>query len=83
MYVVPSSILGRIVRVTDEVVEYRKWINDTFPQHPSRYAHLTDNHTILPVGLVNIHGSQLVDRSAHIQFFLSDLSIKHRRAVHG
>ena len=25
------SILGRIVRVTDEVVEYRKWIKRTFP----------------------------------------------------
>ncbi|XP_021373819.1 non-canonical poly(A) RNA polymerase PAPD7-like isoform X2 [Mizuhopecten yessoensis] len=25
------SILGRIVRVTDEVVDYRKWIKDTFP----------------------------------------------------
>lgn len=25
------SILGRIIRVTDEVIEYRKWIKDTFP----------------------------------------------------
>lgn len=24
------SILGRIIRVTDEVIEYRKWIKDTF-----------------------------------------------------
>lgn len=26
-----ESILGRIIRVTDEVIEYRKWIKDTFP----------------------------------------------------
>lgn len=26
-----QSILGRIVRVTDEVVSYRKWIKETFP----------------------------------------------------
>ena len=26
-----NSILGRIIRVTDEVIEYRKWIKDTFP----------------------------------------------------
>ncbi|KAG8038092.1 hypothetical protein G9C98_006417 [Cotesia typhae] len=25
------SILGRIIRVTDEVIEYRKWIKDSFP----------------------------------------------------
>ncbi|XP_076330343.1 terminal nucleotidyltransferase 4B-like [Tachypleus tridentatus] len=25
------SILGRIIRVTDEVVEYRQWIRETFP----------------------------------------------------
>ncbi|KAL0129801.1 hypothetical protein PUN28_001806 [Cardiocondyla obscurior] len=25
------SILGRIIRVTDEVIDYRKWIKDTFP----------------------------------------------------
>ncbi|GIY61814.1 terminal nucleotidyltransferase 4B [Caerostris extrusa] len=25
------SILGRIVRITDEVIEYRKWIHETFP----------------------------------------------------
>ena len=25
------SILGRIVRVTDEVVDYRRWIQKTFP----------------------------------------------------
>lgn len=24
------SILGRIIRVTDEVIEYRKWIKETF-----------------------------------------------------
>ena len=28
------SILGRIVRVTDEVIEYRKWIKETFPLPP-------------------------------------------------
>lgn len=26
------SILGRIIRITDEVIEYRKWIKDTFQQ---------------------------------------------------
>lgn len=26
-----TSILGRIIRVTDEVIEYRKWIKETFP----------------------------------------------------
>lgn len=26
-----SSVLGRIVRVTDEVVDYRKWIKENFP----------------------------------------------------
>src|SRR5665811_1626815 len=25
------SILGRVIRVTDEVIEYRKWIRDHFP----------------------------------------------------
>lgn len=24
------SILGRIIRVTDEVIEYRRWIKETF-----------------------------------------------------
>uniref|UniRef100_A0A182JQJ7 polynucleotide adenylyltransferase n=1 Tax=Anopheles christyi TaxID=43041 RepID=A0A182JQJ7_9DIPT len=27
-----QSILGRIIRVTDEVIEYRKWIKDTFEE---------------------------------------------------
>ena len=27
-----QSILGRVVRVTDEVVEYRKWIKESFPK---------------------------------------------------
>lgn len=25
------SILGRVVRITDEVIEYRQWISETFP----------------------------------------------------
>lgn len=25
------SILGRVVRITDDVIEYRQWIKDTFP----------------------------------------------------
>jgi hypothetical protein len=25
------SILGRIIRVTDEVIDYRAWIRETFP----------------------------------------------------
>nr|KAG5707516.1 hypothetical protein BaRGS_012020 [Batillaria attramentaria] len=29
------SILGRIVRVTDEVVEYRRWVKENFPVSPS------------------------------------------------
>lgn len=28
------SILGRIVRVTDEVIDYRKWIKEAFPLPP-------------------------------------------------
>ena len=26
-----SSILGRVIRVTDDVIEYRAWIKETFP----------------------------------------------------
>jgi non-canonical poly(A) RNA polymerase PAPD5/7 len=26
--------LGRIIRVTDEVIDYRKWIKETFPVPP-------------------------------------------------
>lgn len=26
-----SSILGRIIRVTDEVINYRNWIKETYP----------------------------------------------------
>lgn len=34
------SILGRIIRVTNEVIEYRKWIQETFPVESSepRYS---------------------------------------------
>ncbi|XP_069112834.1 terminal nucleotidyltransferase 4B-like isoform X2 [Argopecten irradians] len=42
------SILGRIVRVTDEVVDYRKWIKDTFPifiPNNPMVEPSTDNHT--------------------------------------
>ena len=31
LLVIDCSMLGRIVRVTDEVVEYRDWIRNTFP----------------------------------------------------
>lgn len=29
-----TSILGRIIRVTDDVIEYRAWIRETFPVDP-------------------------------------------------
>lgn len=29
------SILGRIIRVTDEVVRYRRWVEDTFSNMPN------------------------------------------------
>lgn len=46
-----QSILGRVVRVTDEVVEYRNWIRDTFPVHVDpiplarTYASVTNGKT--------------------------------------
>ncbi|KAJ9587332.1 hypothetical protein L9F63_019159 [Diploptera punctata] len=36
------SILGRIIRVTDEVIEYRAWIKETFPV--SSYSSAVTNH---------------------------------------
>ena len=30
-----NSILGRIIRVTDDVIEYRQWIQRKFPVCPS------------------------------------------------
>uniref|UniRef100_A0A182VWK7 polynucleotide adenylyltransferase n=1 Tax=Anopheles minimus TaxID=112268 RepID=A0A182VWK7_9DIPT len=35
-----QSILGRIIRVTDEVIQYRKWIRDTFEEKLIRHASL-------------------------------------------
>lgn len=35
-----QSILGRIIRVTDEVIEYRKWIKDTFEEKLTRQSSL-------------------------------------------
>ncbi|XP_050071819.1 non-canonical poly(A) RNA polymerase protein Trf4-1-like [Anopheles maculipalpis] len=35
-----QSILGRIIRVTDEVIEYRKWIKDTFEEKLTRQPSL-------------------------------------------
>uniref|UniRef100_A0A182N5V0 polynucleotide adenylyltransferase n=1 Tax=Anopheles dirus TaxID=7168 RepID=A0A182N5V0_9DIPT len=35
-----QSILGRIIRVTDEVIEYRKWIKDTFEDKLTRQPSL-------------------------------------------
>ncbi|XP_053679709.1 non-canonical poly(A) RNA polymerase protein Trf4-1-like [Anopheles nili] len=37
-----QSILGRIIRVTDEVIEYRKWIKETFEER------LTRQHSLQP-----------------------------------
>lgn len=30
IFIAVHSILGRIIRVTDEVIDYRKWIKETF-----------------------------------------------------
>ncbi len=30
-FFIPRSILGRIIRVTDDVIEYRRWIQCNFP----------------------------------------------------
>lgn len=48
------SILGRIIRVTDEVIEYRKWIQETFPVESSepRYSEYpTALHSQSPTAL--------------------------------
>ena len=46
-----QSILGRIIRVTDEVIEYRKWIKDTFEdkliRQPSLQQPLTTTTVLL------------------------------------
>lgn len=47
-----QSILGRIIRVTDEVIEYRKWIKDTFE------ARLIATQTIFPT-ILNDHSNPL------------------------
>ncbi|XP_066599303.1 terminal nucleotidyltransferase 4B-like [Prorops nasuta] len=39
------SILGRIIRITDEVIEYRKWIKETFPLTLSEIDSLSNNST--------------------------------------
>uniref|UniRef100_U5ETV5 polynucleotide adenylyltransferase n=1 Tax=Corethrella appendiculata TaxID=1370023 RepID=U5ETV5_9DIPT len=36
-----QSILGRIIRITDEVIEYRKWVKDTFE------TRLIASHTLI------------------------------------
>ncbi|XP_058062325.1 non-canonical poly(A) RNA polymerase protein Trf4-1-like [Anopheles bellator] len=47
-----QSILGRIIRVTDEVIEYRKWIKDTFE------ARLTRRTALLQTGTVTLQSDQ-------------------------
>lgn len=46
------SILGRILRITDDVITYRHWIRKTFPvTHPSPSSsshHLTPSHPATP-----------------------------------
>nr|XP_029720239.1 non-canonical poly(A) RNA polymerase protein Trf4-1 [Aedes albopictus]XP_029720241.1 non-canonical poly(A) RNA polymerase protein Trf4-1 [Aedes albopictus]XP_029720244.1 non-canonical poly(A) RNA polymerase protein Trf4-1 [Aedes albopictus]XP_029720252.1 non-canonical poly(A) RNA polymerase protein Trf4-1 [Aedes albopictus] len=42
-----QSILGRIIRVTDEVIEYRKWIKETFE------SRLKAAQTIVPTTIPN------------------------------
>ena len=41
MAVLHCSLLGRIIRVTEEVIKYRQWIKETFP--------VPENYTIGPV----------------------------------
>ncbi|XP_070187139.1 terminal nucleotidyltransferase 4B-like isoform X2 [Littorina saxatilis] len=52
-----SSILGRVVRVTEEVVAYRKWVRERFPVpqlSPSRsYAAIASSISPGPVAMVN------------------------------
>lgn len=40
-----QSILGRIIRITDDVIEYRKWVKENFEPrlviHPSSMSHLS------------------------------------------
>lgn len=42
------SILGRIVRVTDEVVEYRQWISETFPLGERNSEIILDSPPVSP-----------------------------------
>lgn len=60
-----SSILGRIVRVTDEVIEYRNWVRATFEHtliSPERYQ--TCFYSI-PCGFIKINENVCI--FAHIQ----------------
>lgn len=41
------SILGRIIRITNEVVEYRKWIQETFPAENSELHNYDEYPTAL------------------------------------
>lgn len=47
------SILGRIIRVTDDVIEYRKWVRETFE---SRLSKIATYHQQMPIQF-NRHGS--------------------------
>lgn len=49
------SILGRIIRVTDDVIEYRKWVRETFESRLK--LPITTYHQPLPIAHYNRHGS--------------------------
>uniref|UniRef100_A0A182LZV8 polynucleotide adenylyltransferase n=1 Tax=Anopheles culicifacies TaxID=139723 RepID=A0A182LZV8_9DIPT len=59
-----QSILGRIIRVTDEVIEYRKWIKDTFEDKLIRQASLPPLTTTTV--LLNDHYLPLQQQARHL-----------------
>ncbi|XP_013792796.2 non-canonical poly(A) RNA polymerase PAPD5-like [Limulus polyphemus] len=66
------SILGRIVRVTDEVVEYRQWIRETFP--------LSDP----PGEVFTIHSPPMSPKNSLLQTFDSVNNVRvQKNPTHG
>uniref|UniRef100_A0A182FQD4 polynucleotide adenylyltransferase n=1 Tax=Anopheles albimanus TaxID=7167 RepID=A0A182FQD4_ANOAL len=71
-----QSILGRIIRVTDDVIEYRKWIRDTFEARLTRQVGaaqtgiatvLTDPQHYLPLQHQTRHLSQHQQQQVQLQ----------------
>uniref|UniRef100_A0A2M4CHW7 polynucleotide adenylyltransferase n=1 Tax=Anopheles darlingi TaxID=43151 RepID=A0A2M4CHW7_ANODA len=71
-----QSILGRIIRVTDDVIEYRKWIRDTFEARLTRQVGaaqtgiatvLTDPQHYLPLQHQTRHLSQHPQQQVQLQ----------------